>query len=119
MTDIQATTPPGCLAIELEPDRDRVIVRPVGEIDIATVHQLEREILDLIDRGFDSLILDLSSLRFIDGRGMRCVYDLAQSLGDGLVVWPGPRAVQRAFEVSGFMPLIPFERPRRRFSRHP
>src|SRR4051794_14997398 len=107
MTDITTSEPPR-LDLELEPDRERVIVRPAGEIDIATVHLLEAEVQQLLDRGFDELIIDLADLTFIDARGARHIYELAQRMGDGLTVRPGPAAVQRAFEITGLVSLIPF-----------
>src|SRR5215210_1685873 len=114
MTDT-STGDPQRLDLELEPDRERVIVRPVGEIDIATVHHLETEVEELLERGFDAITLDLGALTFIDGRGVRLLYELAQRLGPGLSVRPGPPAVQRAFEVCGLLGVIPFEAKRRRF----
>src|SRR5215216_2545670 len=99
MTDTQATDLAG-LGLEVEPDRDAVIVRPSGEIDIANVHHLEQEVHDLLQRGFDSLVVDLSELTFIDGRGLRLIYELSLELGERLSVRPGPPAVQRAFDVA-------------------
>ena len=107
------------LDLELEPDRERVIVRPVGEIDIATVHDLEAEVEELLERGFDAMTVDLRELTFIDGRGVRLLYELAQRLGPRLSVRPGPPAVQRAFEVCGLLGVIPFEPKRRRFIPRP
>src|SRR4051812_17993941 len=117
MSNITAEVPAGLLRIEIEPDRERVIVRPVGEIDISTVHQLEHAVNDLLERGFDALVLDLGALAFIDGRGLRCIHDVAMTLRERLTVLPGPAAVERAFDISGYHELIPFERPRRRFAR--
>ena len=118
MIDMSIGASSALLSIDVEPDRDRVIVRPVGEIDISNVHHLEREARDLLDRGFDALVLDLSELRFIDGRGLRCIREIALALGDGLTLCPGPHAVQRALEVGGLLPILRFERARR-FARQP
>jgi anti-sigma B factor antagonist len=114
MTDIHGIEPPG-LDLALEPDRERVIVRPLGEIDIANVHLLDAEVQELLDRGFDALVVDLSDVTFIDVRGVRLILELSQRMGPALSVVPGPPSVQRAFEVCGLTAVIPFATPRRRF----
>ena len=68
--------------------------------------------LDEID--FSSLtrvILDLGELTFIDGVGLRGVLrlrELCLARSVALTIRPGPRAVQRVFELTHAYCLLPF-----------
>lgn len=62
--------PPAPLTCEIVPDRDVVTVVALGELDIATVPQLDATLRDLRDAGFDHLRIDLRELSFIDVAGM-------------------------------------------------
>jgi anti-sigma B factor antagonist len=79
-------------------------VRIFGELDIAAVPVLEAEVARLRDGGLRRLVLDLSGLGFLDSTGLRCVLELdAEARQDGfsIALVPGPRAVQRVFELTG------------------
>jgi hypothetical protein len=39
--------------VELVPDRERVVVCPAGEVDIATAGHLEQAIIEMMERGFE------------------------------------------------------------------
>ncbi len=84
-----------------------------GELDLATVTRFDAA-CDSID--FSSVVrvvLDLRELAFIDLSGLRAVLRLhASCLGQAvqLLIRPGPRAVQRLFEITGTDFLLPFTR---------
>jgi len=99
------------LRCEVRPERDAVRVLPVGALDMATVPLLRTQIDELREAGFRHLILDLGRLEFMDSCGLRLILAVdAESRQDGfaLSLAPGPRAVQRAFEVTGTTGLLPF-----------
>jgi anti-anti-sigma factor len=54
---------------EVHPARDAVQVRPVGELDLATVPIVDAELADLWAVGFSSLVLDLREVCFLDSNG--------------------------------------------------
>jgi anti-sigma B factor antagonist len=86
-------------------------IRLEGELDIATADDVERELLRVESTDALSIVLDLSSLRFIDSTGVRVVlYAHARSRRDAnrLVLLRGPAAVQRVFELSGVVDRLPF-----------
>ncbi len=56
---------------EVYPERDRVRVVAVGELDLATAGQLEEQLHDLDEAGFDDVVLDLAGLSFMDCSGLR------------------------------------------------
>ena len=99
---------------DVDPDRASVIVRPVGELDLATVPIVDAHLAELEEAGFKSLVLDLRGVRFLDSSGLRLVLSWdARARADGvdLSLVPGPPAVQRVFEVAGVEALLTFSRP--------
>ncbi|MGZ4186305.1 MAG: hypothetical protein ACXVUE_03020 [Solirubrobacteraceae bacterium] len=40
------------LRVDIAPDRERLTVRAVGEIDLATAPAIEKPLLELLDSGF-------------------------------------------------------------------
>jgi anti-anti-sigma factor len=84
-------------------------VKPIGELDMATVEQVARPLRELRAAGFREIVLDLSELSFIDSSGIRMLLgarDASLENGIGLKLLPGPPAVQRAFEVTGLLQLL-------------
>ena len=96
---------------EIEPMRGWIRVRPHGEIDVSTVDRLDNALRELRETGFDQLELDLSAVSFMDSTGLRLLLgwnDVARRDGMQLRMLPGPPAVQRVFEVTGTLALLPF-----------
>jgi anti-sigma B factor antagonist len=63
-------------SVRVLPDRERVVVALAGELDLATVDRVEQEALELYDRGFTSLALDLRGLTFMDSSGLKLLMRL-------------------------------------------
>ena len=96
---------------EVTPQRDTVVVRPVGELDLVNAPALEAQINALREAGFRRLVLDLRGLSFMDCRGLHLILRCdAMARGDGLALKliPGTRAVQRVFEIAGVAERLPF-----------
>ena len=89
---------------EIEPQRETVRVRPIGELDLATVPVVEEQLSELHAAGFTSLTLDLRGVRFLDSTGLDLIllWDL-RSRTDGFEfrIIAGPPAVQRLFDLTG------------------
>jgi anti-anti-sigma factor len=99
---------------EVIPERDRVVVRPRGELDMATVGAVEQELQHLRKSGFASILLDLGGLTFMDSSGLHLVMRWTKdSASDGFAfaVEPGSRAVMRVFELAEMTNGVPFTRP--------
>ena len=82
-----------------------------GELDLATAADLERELTRAEDSDAQSIILDLSGLQFIDSTGVRLLLRAqARSREDSnrLALLRGPAAVQRVFDLTGILDLLPF-----------
>ncbi len=70
--------------VEIEPERERVLVIPHGELDLVTVEQLKARIEELRSSGFTMIVLDLRQLSFMDSTGLRLLLRLdAESRADG------------------------------------
>jgi anti-sigma B factor antagonist len=96
---------------EVEPTRGWIRVRPYGELDLASVDQLDGMLRELRETGFDQIELDLSALTFMDSTGLRLVLswdNAARRDGMRLRLLPGSPAVQRVFEVTGVAERLPF-----------
>ena len=95
----------------VEPDRERVVVRPIGEIDLATVGLVEAPLRELWASGFDAVVLDLREVPFMDSTGLRLVIHetrLAEQDGKALRVEIAEGgAVHRLLEVTGMLDHLP------------
>jgi len=99
---------------EVEPRRASVHVRPVGELDLATVPEVDTELCELRDAGFTSLVLDLRETRFLDSTGLHLIVDWhtrGEADGCSFALLAGPPAVQRLFELSGLTKHLRFADP--------
>ena len=98
-------------AVEVEPHREIVSVRPRGELDLATTDLLRDRIQDLVAAGSPRVLLDLRGVTFIDSTGLRLVLELERwSRADGwtLGVVDGSPEVGRIFDLTGVRPVVPF-----------
>jgi anti-anti-sigma factor len=118
MTNIQDRRPavpsrfdgqPGPFHVELVPARDRVIVVPHGELDLATVGQLAAEIDELVGRGFDALVLDLRETAFMDSSGVHLLLSQTARPDADVRLIDGSGVVRRVIELAGVRHLLPFE----------
>lgn len=81
-----------------------------GELDLATAPLLE-EAIGGID-GAGAVKLDLGALEFIDSTGVRATLAAREHCtrrGVAFTVIPGPKQVQRLFEIVGLLDVLPFE----------
>jgi len=94
---------------QLEDGTGRLTV--VGELDLATVGDLQDRAQSLLEQSASRLILDLSQMSFIDSSGLRLLISLSAraekeewTLG---LVRPDQRAFS-VFEISGVDQKLPF-----------
>jgi len=93
------------------PERDVVRVMPAGELDVATVREVDDKVRELQQAGFAEVLLDLRRLTFMDFRGLHLILRaeaFARQDGTRFVLIAGPPAVQRALEVSGMDAWLPY-----------
>jgi anti-sigma B factor antagonist len=100
---------PEPFSVEVLPDRQRVVVVPRGEVDIATVDELAAQIDALVARGFDTVVLDLREISFLDSSGIHLLlHQTARPDARVTVIDGGPR-VRRLIELTGVRELLQFE----------
>lgn len=92
---------PTDFVVDVAPNRDHVVVAPVGELDMATVPQLREAIEDLLDQRWDHLVVDLTGVTFIDSTGLELLLrEEGQTSGSFELIVP-PGQVERAIELTG------------------
>ena len=85
-------------------------VTVAGELDIATVEQLERALVSVEEGDATMIVLDLSRLTFIDSTGLRLVLDLNDRCGgeaDRLRIVAGSPALERLLDIVGLRDRLP------------
>jgi anti-anti-sigma factor len=100
------------LEISSEPSDRAIVMTLSGELDIASAPSLEHALQDAVGSGPGRVIIDLGGVSFMDSTGLRALLLARESAGgDGheLVLRPGPRQVQRVFELSGTLDTFTFE----------
>jgi anti-anti-sigma factor len=93
---------PAHLRISVRPEGQTVTVAPSGDLDIASSDVLEDEVRALRAQ-FAQMVIDLSQVAFMDSSGLRVLLTLRNDAardGDRLELVPGPRHVQRIFELT-------------------
>lgn len=103
MTSIGQDATTSQLIVHLGLDGGNARVRLIGELDIGTVHRVERALRRAERSGAARLEIDLSSLDFIDSIGLRTILrarERALASGRRLTLRPGRYAVQRVFDVT-------------------
>jgi anti-anti-sigma factor len=107
-------SPPPAFEVGVATDAGGVIVlRPTGELDIASAPRLERSLLSERRPG-DRVVLDLADLEFLDSTGLRVIVQAVEAARTGgwdLTLRQGRPAVRRVFEISGVVGALPFEAP--------
>jgi anti-sigma B factor antagonist len=97
---------PGSGAVDVMPDRERVLVRPLGDVDIATAEQLERPVVELIERGFSRVVLDLRGVTFLDSSGVHALVqcrERAEERGARMSIILGGAATRRVLDITGLI----------------
>ena len=100
-----------CLTIQTDRQADRYVIAPAGELERANVELLESAVRDAEATDAQRIVLDLSGLRFIDTTGLRLLLAAqARSSADSdrLRLVPGPRRVQRVFQLTNTEQMLPF-----------
>lgn len=85
-----------------------------GEWDLAQQAATTDAIAHALDRRPACLLLDLSRLSFIDSCGVHVLINTHRRCaeqGAHLVIIPGPRAVQRVFEICGLIETLFADHP--------
>jgi anti-sigma B factor antagonist len=107
---IRSSEPVG-FSVKVKRDGQFATLIPAGEIDLATVEQLQSELETLIDADCTRIVIDLREVEFLDSTGLQALvraHARAEQDRWELAIIPGPRAVQRVFEITGVIDHLRF-----------
>ena len=108
---MRATLQPQQFSVRSDHSGSQAVVVPQGDLDLATVLELQRAFEEVVARGAESVVVDLGELKFIDSTGLRQLLTLARGAphdGFRLELLPGSPTVMRLFELTGTLDLLPF-----------
>ena len=100
-------TPP-TFRIDVRPDRERVVVSPEGDVDLATVDRIAAQLDELAGSGFPVVVLDLRGVTFMDSTGVSLL--VRQSARDDVEVRlvDGREPVSRLIDLTGVREVLRF-----------
>jgi anti-sigma B factor antagonist len=101
--DADITTPLS-LGIQIVQHDDEAVVAVDGELDIATVPELEREVEPLWARPLNLLTVDLERVGFMDSSGLRTLNELrtrAEEQGVTFALFGVQPTVRRVLDITG------------------
>jgi anti-anti-sigma factor len=104
----------GPARVELASERDIVIARLIGEVDLSNANQLEHEISRALSNRSRALVLDLTECGYLDSAGIRLIFGLSEKLsrrGQGLqLVVPEGAAIERVLSLTNVGEVAPLDR---------
>ena len=110
VSDPSQAVPEG-LAIVVNELGTTTMISLAGEWDLAQQPATRDTIRRIVQRRPEAVVLDLSRLSFIDSSGLHVIIELhkrAQQENIRLVIVPGPRGVQRLFDICHLLEVLPF-----------
>lgn len=80
------------------------VVRPRGELDLATAPAFRQSLVDAIDSGAVRVVVDMSEVTFIDSTGLGVLVGAikrARASGAELVALSAAPSIRKVFEITG------------------
>jgi anti-sigma B factor antagonist len=109
-TTVDPRVPDDELCVRAARDEEVYVIALYGELDLATVADLQRELdrAEASDAG--EIVVDLSALHFVDSTGIRALVEAhGRDAGARLRLLRGADHVHRAFEMCGLQDHLPFD----------
>jgi anti-anti-sigma factor len=91
------------LRVDVRRERERVVLRLDGELDLASAPLFEREIESAEIGATPTVVLDLENLEFIDSTGLRIIlaaHERSRERGQEFAVTRGSPQVQRLLSIT-------------------
>jgi anti-sigma B factor antagonist len=95
----------------VRPDRHTLVLS--GELDCASVDELQPLVVRICSEGARDIVLDITRLSFMDSTGLQAILSAQMVCRDhavGFMLTPATGAVQRVFELTGLTDVLPFAR---------
>jgi anti-sigma B factor antagonist len=100
----------GVLWVATRRTADGLVVRPNGEIDLATVGDLDEALRAAEATGAATIVVDLSAVSMLDSTGLRCLvsaHERSLEAGRELRIRPGSDHLRHLFELAGLSDRLP------------
>lgn len=91
------------LQIEVERDRDTMVIKLHGELDLASAPAFAAELEETRTQDQSVIVIDLTQLEFMDSTGLRSIlvaHDHCGEHGQRFAIIPGGRQVARLLEIA-------------------
>jgi anti-anti-sigma factor len=92
------------LSLETREEGEQVRIAVAGELDLSSALTFDEEIRRAEERKPETLVIDLSALKFLDSTGLRLIMSAharARKTGRRLKIVEGGDAVKRIFKLAG------------------
>ena len=97
------------MEVDIQKSNGSAVVSVKGRVDASTAPQFEAQLVGLIDKDENRLVVDLSGLEYISSAGLRVILATAKRLkakqGDIILVGL-TGSVKEVFEISGFYTIF-------------
>lgn len=95
---------PTPFSVDVHRDGDRTIVTPHGELDLATVGELDGSLRPVTG----TIVIDLRELSFVDSTGLRLLLEQTRRADATVQLVDGSAPISRLFELTGLRDALPF-----------
>jgi anti-sigma B factor antagonist len=95
--------------LRVETEEDVTVIGLIGDLDFHTARRLREKLLELHAAGANNVVLDMSSLEFIDSSGLSVLVAGLKRLrnsGGNLTLRAVPDQTRRVLEVSGLSRVL-------------
>ena len=101
----RAVSEPFAVVTERSQETQRIIA--AGELDIATVPQLEQAFDLAMETDAEQIVVDLASVTFIDSTGLRLLIRMNDRCPNGRLAIRSTPVVDRLLEITGLLDQLP------------
>lgn len=111
-----ATPPPPAFTCRVRAEPAAALLTPAGELDLETAPMLDGDLRALRDLGFETIVIDLRELTFIDTAGLQLLLRWAAAAarrGREFRLIPGADRVQLVLRLTGVLASLGLEQPGR------
>jgi len=112
MADTHTLRPDESFRVWTESEGDRIIVRALGELDLASSSRFEEELERALAAEVSTVVVDLGMVTFIDSTGLRALLSATErsrvSVRQFGIRKEVSGAVRRALDVTGMAEKLPF-----------
>jgi anti-anti-sigma factor len=112
LSGVLRAAPPSKFTVKTHFDGTTHVLAIIGEVDVATQSPLQEALDAAVAGPATKIVVDLGGCEFFCSIGLAALVELNRQLtadtNRDLLIFPGPRHVQRVFEITGLLEVLPF-----------